>query len=486
MDVLFNGFCLVAMPFVLMTSARADEGDLREVGLQKQLFVDDYVIDKMAGAKRVLNRPQRHADSPIIVPEFPWEGLAVVSPVVVQDEEAKCFHMYYWTHYDKDDRIFTCYARSTDGLRWEKPMLGLYEGPDGTKENNIVLRGEGRQARTRYVSLNPYAKSRDERFVMMYIDNVPNLTEFIAFSPDRIHWTTTIKIGDLRGVTGGPPTPNPRFFLVEQKWDTSKLDHRYRAIWRTESHDLKTWTGGAWAVQLHPEDDRDLEFYHATSHFLGEQTYHGLHLGYIYPYHTNPEGEKLSDGTRMAGTIDVELIVSRDTVHWSRVERGDPFFECGPAGTWDAGMVFLAPETVLEDELRFYYGGFALDHAAEQNRGAIGLATLRLDGFVSVEPAGAEATLTTKPFKLEGTGLRLNADAREGSIRVAVLDGNGNTVPGFTADDCPAITQDGLDIAVRWTDGPALSAVVGKPIRLTFRLRGKAKLYAFQFEEPSE
>jgi len=478
----FWAVCLIGAVVLLSALfAGGSENMPCEVGLVKQLFVEDCVIDEMAGARKVLNRANRYSDEPILTPEHAWEGRGVVAPIVLWDAEAGCFHMYYWAHYDKDDRIFTCYAKSKDGIRWEKPALGLYEGPDGTKQNNIVLRGEGRQARMRYVSLNPYATRADERFVMMYIDNVPNLTEFAAYSPDGLHWTTTAKIGDLRGVTGGPPTPNPRFFLVEQKWDTSKLDHRYRAIWRTESHDLQTWSGGTWAIQLAPEDDRNLEFYHATSHFLGSQTYHGLHLGYIYPYHTNPEGEKLQDGTRMAGTIDVELVASRDTIHWARVDPNRLFFECGREGAWDAGMVFVSPEVVVDDEVRFYYGGWALDHAAKENRGAIGLATLRLDGFVHIEPESGEATVTTKPFKLAGTDLEINADARQGAVTAAVLDADGEPVDGLDADACEPFTEDAVRHAVRWNGNRALSGLLMRQIRLRFHIEGKARLYAFQF-----
>ncbi len=460
-------------------SAPAAAPKVCEVGLTKQLFVDDYAIDRMTNARKVLSQPRRHSSKPLITPEHPWEGRVVVSPIVLWDDERKCYHMYYWAHYDKDDRIFNCYATSPDGFRWTKPMLGLYEGPDGTKKNNIVLRGEGRQARMRYVSLNPRPKGRADRFVMMYIDNVPGLTEFAGTSPDGIHWTTTAKIGDLRNVTGGPPTPNPPYFLIEQKWDTTKLDHRYRAIWRTQSKDLKTWGGGAYAVQLGDDEDRNLEFYHAVSHFLGSQTYHGLHLGYLFLYHTDPKGTKLRDGVRMAGTIDVELMVSRDTIRWTRVDRKRPFFPCGAKGSWDAGMVFTGPEVVVGDEVRFYYGGWALDHAAKQNRGAIGLARLRLDGFVRVEPTSARATVLTRPFVLAGDRLQVNADARNGSIQIGVLDADTKPIEGFAASQCRPLTQDGLRQAVQWPGD--LRTLAGRMIRLRFELGDGAKLYAFQF-----
>jgi hypothetical protein len=472
-------FTFVALAAVILTGTAP--GEICIVGLDRQLFLDDYVIARMDGCVRVLNQPARFEGNPIITPEFPWEGNVVVSPVVLWDPDMQCFRMYYWAQYDRDDRIFTCYATSTDGITWQKPMLGLHEGPDGTKQNNIVLRGEGRQARVRYVSIYPYATSPDERYVAMYIDNVPNLTEFIAYSPDGLNWTTRIKIGDLRGVTGEPPTANPRFFLVEQKWGhDERVDHRYRAIWRTESQDLRTWSGGKYAVQLLPDDNPDMEFYHATSHFLGTQTYHGVHLGYVYPYHTVPDGEKLNDGTRMEGTIDTELMISRDTIQWTRVAPRTPFLACGEKDAWDAGMLFVMPEVVVANEVRSYYGGYAYEHATQPNNGAIGLATMRLDGFVHVESTGEVGTLTTQPFELAGDALRLNVDARQGSVRVALLDDQENPIPGFEWNVCQSITSDGLEETVRWKSKPDLSELNGRPVRLAFRLIEDARLYAFQ------
>ena len=453
-----------------------------EIGHTKQLFFDDTIVAGMEGVRKVVNQPQRHPGNPLIVPGHPWEGRASVSPTVLYVPDAGQFYMYYWTHGGMEGHIYTCLARSADGLHWEKPVLGLHEGPDGTKQNNIVLRGEGNTARTRYVVLNPNAESADEAFVAMYIDNVPNLTEFIATSPDGIHWETVHRIGDLRNVTGSPPTPNPPFFLVEQKWLVGELDHRYRAIWRTESRDLRTWGGGTWAVRRDAEDPPDLEFYHAVSHFMGSQTYHGFHLGYYFPYHTDPEGEKKTDGVRMAGTIDTALMVSRDTIDWLRIGRGKPFLPLGAPGTWEGGMVFGAPETVVGDEIRFYYSGFEKEHSAEENAGGVGLATLRADGFVSIEPEAGEGTLTTKPFELAGSRLEVNVDASEGQLRVSVLRGDGQPIAGLGAEEGRPLTADGLRQNVEWTAGKALTSRRGTTVRLRFHLAGRAKLYAFQIE----
>lgn len=87
-----------------------------------------------------------------------------------------------------------------------------------------MLRGTGNQARLRYVTIDREAKDPGKRFVALYIDNVPGLTEFAAHSRDGLHWKTVAKIGDLRHFTGVSPTANPRYFLIEQRWTQTVLD----------------------------------------------------------------------------------------------------------------------------------------------------------------------------------------------------------------------------------------------------------------------
>ena len=121
------------LPVGATTFARAADGrgcvaPICCVGTTKQLFIDDHVIDRIVGLKRVLNQPRRHPENPLLVPEHPWEGRILETPIVLWDDQKKLFHMYYWALHA--EKIFNCYARSKDAVHWEKPILGLYEGPD--------------------------------------------------------------------------------------------------------------------------------------------------------------------------------------------------------------------------------------------------------------------------------------------------------------------------------------------------------------------
>ena len=468
--------CAIFLFALFLMSVQSSAADTISIGNAPQLFVDDYAIAESSGLVHVVQQPRRVSERPILTSDQAWEGSVLQAPCVLWDPRMKFFHMYYWSA--TGDSIFTCYATSTDGVHWEKPTLNLHAGLNGSKENNIVLRGKGNVARIRYVEFNPNTNDPQRRFLALYIDNVPGLTEFSASSPDGLHWKTEKKIGDLRHVTGGEVTSNPPFFLIEQQWVSDPNDgHRYRGIWRTESRDMQHWTGGQAVVQRLPDDDPDLEFYHACSHFIGSRTHNGLHFGYLYLFHSENSRGVRDDGVRLAGTIDTALMVSRDTIHWKRLDRHRRFFPLGPAGSWEAAMNFVSPEVIHGDRMLFYYSGWSQEHASSQNRASIGLATLPLDRFVSIEPKQQRGSLTTKPFVVRGNGLFVNVDASHGELRIEVLDEQGQVVPGYQESSCKPISSDEPRAEVKWR-GKSWGDLAKRTICLRFRLVN-ASLFAF-------
>ncbi|MBI2194659.1 MAG: hypothetical protein HYU36_21990 [Planctomycetes bacterium] len=118
--------------------------------------------------------------------------------------------------------------------------------------------------------------------------------------------------------------------------------------------------------------------------------------------------------------------------------------------------------------------------------------TLRLDGFASVNAPYDGGEMLTKPFRFSGRELVLNAaTSAAGGIRVEIQEDHpaheaadpeppGNPVPGYTLDDCPEIIGDEIERVVRWKEGPDVSRLAGKPIRLRFVMKD-ADLYALRF-----
>ena len=162
---------------------------------------------------------------------------------------------------------------------------------------------------------------------------------------------------------------------------------------------------------------------------------------------------------------------------------------------WDWGTVstvYTPAPIIVGDEVWMYYTGIdaknwwthtgeppALDpHVKEPNKG-VGLATLRLDGFVSVDADDDEGTLTTKPLVFFGDTLEINANAEGGSITVEALDAEGQVIEGFAVSDCTPITSNSVRHVVKWKDNPDCHLLQARPIRLRFHLKN-AKLYAFE------
>ena len=90
---------------------------------------------------------------------------------------------------------------------------------------------------------------------------------------------------------------------------------------------------------------------------------------------------------------------------------------------------------------------------------------------------------TTRPLRFKGQNLILNVEPAgpEAEMKVQLLSADGEVIPGYTFDDCTAITEDLLDAQIKWTGkdyiGPEISE---KPVRLHFRFRNM-RIYAFQF-----
>jgi len=107
-----------------------------------------------------------------------------------------------------------------------------------------------------------------------------------------------------------------------------------------------------------------------------------------------------------------------------------------------------------------------------------GLATLRLDGFVSVE-ADIEGTLATKPLIFLGETLVVNANAEGGALVVEAVDSKGQVIAGFAAADCTPITTDSVRHIVAWKENTDCYLLQARPIRLRFHLK-QSKLYSFE------
>jgi len=109
----------------------------------------------------------------------------------------------------------------------------------------------------------------------------------------------------------------------------------------------------------------------------------------------------------------------------------------------------------------------------------IGLATMRLDGFVSLDAGPSGGRLLTRPLMFTGEQLEINANVR-GQVTVSVMDEDCQPIPGFDHKDCRPILGDSVRHSVSWKAGSDVSSLQSRTVRLEFILT-RAELYAFRF-----
>jgi len=172
---------------------------------------------------------------------------------------------------------------------------------------------------------------------------------------------------------------------------------------------------------------------------------------------------------------------------WRRLGERAPFIGPSPlgSGAYDT-MQILGPScpVVREDQLWFYYSGIRhrwQPPKAGPERAAICLATLRRDGFVSLDADEFEGSVTTAPFRWEGERLYLNAEADKGEIRCELISSEGQPLEGYEQGDSIPLAADGVRQPVEWRGREFMPADSKCPVQLRIRLR-KARLYSYWLE----
>ncbi len=98
-----------------------------------------------------------------------------------------------------------------------------------------------------------------------------------------------------------------------------------------------------------------------------------------------------------------------------------------------------------------------------------GLATLRRDGFFSMDAGSSEGTLTTRPVKFTGNHIFVNVKAASGLLKIEALDESDNVIPGFEANNFVPVSIDKTSQEVSW-NGANIGALAGRNVKFKFYL----------------
>lgn len=439
----------------------------------RQLFVDYFLIQDTS-LRRTFHQAEYFPANPVLYPDKPWEtngkGWRAMpfSDGVFYDPQDKLYKMWYLSY------GATLYAISKDGIRWEKPQLDVEPG------TNIVHRGS-RDSATVWLDLEEKDPGRRYKFAYMP-GHMRGLT--VHFSADGIHWGEPVasspRVSDRTTIFWNP---------FRKVWVYSLRDHtpgilseertrrpgeyvRFRAY--AESSDLirgLQWSPVPWVGADRLDPPRiDLNV-RAELYNLDAVAYESLILGLFSIWR--------GQFTDREKPNDITVGFSRDGFHWDRPSRR-PFIPVSERpGDWNYGNVQSAGGVclVVGDRLFFYVSGRTGGRDLN-SRSSTGLATLRRDGFVSMDAGTQEGTLTTRLVTFKGRRLFVNADVESGELRVEILDRNGRPIPGFTRAECLPLRSDSTLLAVHWKDASDLTSLAGKPVRFRFYLRD-GRLYSF-------
>ena len=496
----------------------------------KHLFIDDHGVEEIDNLARKLHQPEKFPSNVAVRPEHRWEnGSIQIRMTPAWDPDEGLFKMIYLASAESTDpevkldvtgaptggESFYCYATSTDGINWEKPSLGLHDyealtwrGTPIGKENNILPCARGMLLGPLY---DPNEKNPDRRFKGLAYRG-GELEPLV--SADAVHWENP-------GLSPLSSADESHLTLDEERKlfiATVKHGGPYgRSFFLTTSADFENWSEQE--LVFHADQVDQENGFERLQKFFDDPTY-------LTPLHNRPEEWRtdvynfpvfLYEGMYLALPVmhhwagkhpplyenvdsrkSVELASSRDLRHWQRVAGRAPFLEHSPAGdnsAYDTGQIVTTNGPVLRNnELWFYYVGLkhrSLSIADTLERkyldtGAVCMARLRMDGFVSLKGGIEYGSVLTRPLTVEGRDLRVNVDSWRGQLKAEIIDAeSGQTLPGFGSEECVPAVIDSIDEPLCWKEKADLSELAGRRVRIRFSiLRGE--LYAFWFADGAQ
>ena len=480
----------------------------------RQLFLDDYAIEDMEDVRRVLHQP--HDRRPVMTPDVSRGQTQLQSKNPPWwNPELGVWEWWYWAMYDSlpgemyasEGRV-SHYATSTDGINWDIPNLGLHEFR-GSKSNNVAYDSSDRGLALYHIIRDDDEPDPQRRFKGIFATSEKLVDRLPGFSPDGFDWT----FPDTQPI----PSKDTSNFLHDSARGqfVGMVKHGTewgRSVWLVTSPDFVQWTEPRLVLHSDLQDKENRKRrveavvinpeylspplvdgveYLAEVYQMPLVAYEGVYIG--FPVLFNPAGAIPPPHGNFTALNQTELAVSRDLHDWERVADRALFLEVQP---WDgvsfetAQLSVCGPPVRQGDDLWVYYGASRYRGPRElytevsdkdfEQRGALHLGKLRLDGFVSLDADG-HGTVITKPFMAKGGWLHANVDAPRGWLRAEILDAETmEPLPGQSRADCKPLTGDHLSGQLSWHDGDDVSSQ--RPVRIRFEL-GQASLYAFWLQK---
>jgi hypothetical protein len=468
----------------------AKKPDTINISIGRQLFVDNFLV-----AQTTMLRSFHYADyysgNPVLKADKSWENVgsskskfaAPFSDGIWYDELENKFKMWYMAgggSYSVNNTGVMCYAESQDGINWTKPNLSI------VPNTNIVDYKTERDAGMVWMDKQETNLSCKYKMFLVARDQEDNKWKYIyKTSSDGKLWrdiTTSKPIAD-RSTVYKNSFRNNWVYSIRHNIRVN-ADKLVRARDYNENKDpsegtrkaealLSSFWFGPWPNEQRNQDYPSVD---PAIYNLDAIPYESIMLGYFTVWQ-GPEND-VADASGKPKRNQVMLGYSRDGYHWYRDDM-NPFMRVSANGSdWNAGNVqsVAGVPIIVGDKLFFYVSGRYINADGDEIT-STGLATLRRDGFVSMDASGTEKQLTTELFKFNGDYFFVNAKI-SGGLRIELLDAKGNVIDGYSKDDCISYTGDAVKAQIKWNGKNSLSELKGKAIKARFYVTD-GSLYAF-------
>ena len=442
---------------------KTDESGVVEIGSERQLFPDKYLIDaKLSDAYINIESPVKQ-ESVFKFDKSYERGDSVYHNIVRMPDGT--YRMYYKA-YSNLRRI--CYIESKDGLTWTRPQLTTNR-QGGQKTNIVTTESSSPDNLFVFYDTNP-ACPEGRRLKGVYGQWGEFLAIEYSYSDKGEHFP--FGGGYAERVMGKAPTTGGCYYdtLNTMYWDenrqqyvafvrgfhnekgnyalkatfVSNYPHKIiRDIRVSFSDDGKTWSMPE-PLKYNTTDDYQLYANAITPYYRSPGLYVGLPTRYF-----EESGDKRTQ---------VFFMSSRDLLNWTRTEEAFLLPENAGSYSYSRGEGYPCVGFIetAEGEMSFY-----MKH--KDSVPTLYRYTLRVDGFTSA----MGTRLTTKPFTYKGESLELNFN---GELKVTMTNAEGHTV---TSD---------------WISGDEIAETVkfngelptGESV-LTFEMKEGTKLYSFKF-----
>ncbi len=431
--ILFSVFVVV---FSLFGCAIA-KTEVLNIGCRRELFVDDYLIERLDGVELELHHPRKMPLSE----RPPAEGGYAT---IIKDGD---IYRRYYRSYIGDaskrysfDKEVTCYEQSRDGVNWTAPDLGLYDIP-GVEKGNVILADMAPYAH----NFSPFLDRRpgvspEQRYKALGGFNTrkePGKGGLVPFvSGDGIHWKKLVDKAVVKCKVYCFDSQNVSFWSESEQCYVCYFrywirDQKQRSIARAVSQDFIHWSE---AVAMNPNIGDEHLYTNNTHPYFGAR-----HIYISLPTRFMPGRD---------GSTDIMFMTSRGGDRYDRTFK-EAFMRPGlDPERWGNRSNYVALNVVPTGpaEMSIYHNGSGRRYV------------LRTDGFVSVHAGYKEGEMVTRPLKFEGKKLEINfSTSAAGSIRVEIQDSGGEPIDGFTQADCGEIIGDKIAYTVSWKGGEDVS-----------------------------